>query len=99
MKISPLFQPPPLHILIRLPILRLLDCRLLSIVIGSKGSRHFFNELEAELRQITPSTNDFSRPLSKLQVISRTSEWFIALFAPLVIGWSNYFGIGISTVI
>ena len=59
-------------------------------MIGSKGSRHFFNELEAEPRQITPSTNDFSRPLSKLQVIFRSSDWFIAQFVPLVIGWSNY---------
>ena len=27
------------------------------------------------------------------------SDWFIALFAPVVIGRSNYFGIGFSTVI
>ena len=37
---------------------------------------------------------DFSRPLSKLQVIARNSDWFIALFAPNVIGRSDYFGIG-----
>ena len=41
----------------------------------------------------------FSRALSKLQVIARNSHWFIALFAAVVIGGSNYFGIGFSTVI
>ena len=35
----------------------------------------------------------------KLQVIARNSDWFIALFAPVVIGRSNYFGIGFSIVI
>ena len=27
----------------------------------------------------------------QLQVIARNSDWFIALFAPVVIGRSNYF--------
>ena len=40
-----------------------------------------------------------NRALSKLQVISRNSDWLIALFAPVVIGRSYYFGIGFSTVI
>ena len=40
-----------------------------------------------------------SRASSKLQVIVRNSDWFIALFAPVVIGWSDYYGIGFSTVI
>ena len=32
------------------------------------------------------SDNDFSRALSKLQVITRNSDWLIALFSPVVIG-------------
>ena len=40
-----------------------------------------------------PCTRDFSRALRKLLVITRSSDWFIALFASVVIGWSNYFGI------
>ena len=36
---------------------------------------------------------------SKLQVTARYSDWFIVLFAPVVIGRSNYFGFGFSTVI
>ena len=38
----------------------------------------------------------FSRALSKLQVIAGNSDWLIALFAPVVIGRSNYFVIGFS---
>ena len=44
-------------------------------------------------------TRDFSRALSKFQIIARNCDWFIALFAPVVIGWSNCFGFGFSTVI
>ena len=39
------------------------------------------------------------RAISKLQVIAWNSDWFIGLFAPVVIGQSNYFGTGFSTVI
>ena len=42
--------------------------------------------------------SDFPRALSKLQVIARNFDWFIPLFAPFVIGWSNCFGFGFSTV-
>ena len=37
----------------------------------------------------------FSRALSELQVIARNSDWFLPLFAPVVIGRNNYFGIEI----
>ena len=42
---------------------------------------------------------DFSRALSNLQVMSRNSDWFTALFTPVVIGRSYYFGIDFSTAI
>ena len=48
---------------------------------------------------LTVNARFFSRALSKLQVMSRNSDWFIALFAPVVIDWSNHFGFGFSTVI
>jgi len=47
----------------------------------------------------TNCTPDFSRALSELHVIARNCDWFIALFAPVVIGRSNCFGFGFSTVI
>ena len=39
-----------------------------------------------------------NRVASELEVISRNCDWFIALFAPVVIGRSNCFGFGVSTV-
>ena len=41
----------------------------------------------------------FPALLSKLQVVAEDSDWFIALFVPLVIGRSDYFGIGFSALI
>ena len=73
--------------------------RLLRLVIGLKDSRQFFNQWEAKPKPIAPCTRDFSRALSKFQIISRNCDWFIALFAPVVIGRSNCFGFGFSTVI
>ena len=37
--------------------------------------------------------------LEMLHLIATNSDWFIALFAPVVIGRSNYFGTGFSTVV
>ena len=37
--------------------------------------------------------------ISKLLVLARNSDWLVALFAPVVIGKSNWFDIGFSTVI
>jgi len=68
-------------------------------VIGLKDSRQFYNQLEAQPKPITPCTRHFSRALSKLQIISRNCDWFIALFAPVVIGRSDCLGFGFSTVI
>ena len=45
-----------------------------------------------------PCARDFSRALSKLRVNARNPDWFIAVFALVVIGRSNYFGIGFSTI-
>ena len=69
------------------------------IVIGLKDSRQVFNQWESKPKPIAPFTRDFSRASSELQVIARNCDWFIALPAPVVIGRSNYFGFGFSTVI
>ena len=72
--------------------------RLLCLVIGLKISRRCFHQWEANPNPIVPGRCDFSRPLSKLQVIATNSDWSMALFAPVVIGRSTYFGIGFFTV-
>ena len=48
-------------------------------MIGLKDSRQLFNQSEA--KPIAPCTSDFSHALSKLQIIARNCDWFIALFA------------------
>ena len=71
--------------------------RLLRLVIGSKIWRQIFNQREEKSKPIAASTRDFSRALGKLH--ARNCDWFIALFAPVVIGRSNNFGVAFSTVI
>ena len=61
--------------------------RLFRLVIGWKFSRQFFNQWEA--KPIASCTRDFSRALSKLQVIDRSSDWFIATIACVVVDPSN----------
>jgi len=67
--------------------------------VSFKISRQFFIQREAKPKPNATCTRDLSRPLSKSQVIASISDWFIALFAPVVIGRSNYFATGFSTVI
>mgnify|MGYP000108525360 CR=1 FL=1 len=59
-------------------------------MIGLKKSCTSFQPIRTRPRPITPCTRDFSRALSKLRVIAKDCDRFIALFAPVVIGWSNY---------
>ena len=73
--------------------------RLPRLLIGPRISRQFYNLWEAKLKLIAPCTPYFSRALSNLLFIARNSDWFITVFAPSVIGRSNHFGIGSSTVI
>ena len=68
-------------------------------MIGLKDSRQFFNQWEAKPKPIAPRTRDSSRASSELQVIARNCDWFMALFVVVVIGQSDYFGFGFSTVI
>jgi len=58
-----------------------------------------FQPMRSKSKSIAPCTRDYSRALSKLQVIARNSDWFITLFAPVVIGLNDYFCFGFSKVI
>ena len=73
--------------------------RMLRLVIGLRDSRQFFNQWDAKPKSIAPCTRDLSRASSELHVIARNCDWFIAQPAPFVIGRSNCFGFGFSTVI
>ena len=69
------------------------------IAIAIKDSRQFFNQSEAKPQPIAPCPRDFSRASSELHVIAKNCDWFMALFVRVVIGRSNCFGFGFSTVI
>ena len=58
-----------------------------------------FQPMRIQTKTIAPCTRDFTCASSELQVIARNCDWFIALPAPVVIGRSNCFGFGFSTVI
>ena len=68
-------------------------------MITLKVSRQSFSHLEAKPKRIALCTRDFFGALSKLDLNARNSDWFTTLFTPVVIGWSEYFGYGFSTVI
>ena len=63
-------------------------------VIGEKISPSFSTNEKQIQNQSYHVHGMFSRAFGKLQVIARNSGWFIALLAPVVIGRSNYPGIG-----
>ena len=50
------------------------------------------------MKRKTKTKRDFSRALSKLHGIVMNFDWFTALFAPAVIGRSNYFDICFTTL-
>ena len=64
-----------------------------------KDSHQFFNQGDAKPKPSAPCTRDFSRASGELQVIAKNSDWFMELFVLVVIGRSNCFGFGFSTVI
>ena len=72
----------------------------LRLVIGLKVSRQFFNQREAKPKPIGPWAGDFNFPrFEKVTDNFQEFHWFIALFAPVLIDQSNYFGTGFPTVV
>ena len=53
-----------------------------------------FEPIRSKPKLIAPSTRLISHALSKFQVIVRNSDWFIALFASVVINRSSCLGFG-----
>ena len=61
---------------------------LLLSVVDQQTSRHSF----------VTCKHAFSCALRRLHVIALNSDWLIALFRSVVIGWSNCFGFGFTTL-
>ena len=72
---------------------------LLHSVIGSKFSHHFFNQSQVKPKPIVARACTFSRALCRLRVITSGFDWFTALSPSFLIGISNYFGFGFTTLI
>ena len=58
-----------------------------------------FQPMRRKTKTIPLCTSDFSRASGELQAIVRNCDWLMELFVPVVIGQSDYFGFGFSTVI
>ena len=68
-------------------------------MIGSKFSRHFFNQSEVKPKPIVARAGTFSRALCRLRVITWSFDWSSGLSPSFLIGQSNYFGFGFTTLI
>ena len=71
---------------------------LLHSVIGSKFSRHFFNQSEVKPKPIVARACTFSRALCRLRVITSSFDWFTGLSPSFMIGQSNYFDFRFTTL-
>ena len=67
-------------------------------MIGSKFSRHFFNQSEVKPKPIVARACTFSRALCRLRVLTSSFDWFTGLSPSFLIGQSNYFGFGFTTL-
>ena len=63
-----------------------------------KFSRHFFNQSEVKPKPIVACACTFSRALCRLRVITWSFDWFTGLSPSFLIGQSNYFGFGFTTL-
>ena len=56
------------------------------------------NQQDVKPKPIAPLLHVFSCAWRRLNVFALNSDWFIALLAPVVIGQSNCFGFGFTTL-
>ena len=63
-----------------------------------KFLRHFFNQSEVKPKPIVACACTFSRALCRLRVITWSFDWFTGLSPSFLIGQSNYFGFGFTTL-
>ena len=70
----------------------------MSVQLAKKISRQFINQSEVKPKPIVACLYAFSRVWRRLHVFALSSDWFIGLSASAVIGQSNYFGFGFTTL-
>ena len=67
-------------------------------MLGSKFSRHIFNKTELKPKPTVARACTISRALCRLRVITSSFDWFTGLSPSFLIGQSNYFGFGFTTL-
>ncbi len=67
-------------------------------VIGLKISCHFLGQSEVKPKPIVTRLRTLSRASCQLHVFASSFDWFTGLSVPFVIGQSNYFGFGFTTL-
>ena len=67
-------------------------------MIGSKFLRHSFNQSEVKPKPAVARACTFSRALCRLRVITSSFDWFTGLSPSFLIGQSNHFGFGFTTL-
>ena len=63
-----------------------------------KNSRHFFVQSEVKPKPSVTHRHSFSRAIRQLHVIYSRFDWFPVVSVSFVIGWSDYFGSGFTTL-
>ena len=81
---------------IKFAVALVLHCYALWLV--KKISRHFLNQSEVKPKPIVTCSHAFSRTWRRLHVFALSSDWFIGLSTSVVIGQSDYFGFGFTTL-
>ena len=66
-------------------------------MIGSKFSRHFFNQSEVKPNPIVARECTFSRALCRLRVITSSFNWFTGLSPSFLIDQSNFYDAHLKT--
>ena len=67
-------------------------------LIGSKFSHHFSNQSEVKSKPIVSRACTFSRALFRLRIITSSFDWFTGFSPSFLIGQSNNFGFGFTTL-
>jgi len=71
---------------------------LLRYAIGLKNSRHFVIQSEVKPKPIVTRSHTFFRALCQLHELAMSFDWFTRLFVSRVIGHSDYFDFGFTTL-
>ena len=70
-----------------------------TLVDWFKKLAHFLSQSEVKPKPLVTCSRMFSRALRRLHVFASSFDWFTGLSVSFVIGQSNYFGFGFTTLI